>query len=344
MTVLLVLAAFAASAILAGLVRRYAIAHAVVDIPNERSSHSSPTPRGGGLAIAAVALIGIVALSATGQLSPRVAIALGGGGLVVAAVGWVDDRRDLPAWPRLAAHVGAAVWLVAWLGGMPSLTVGAEAVPLGFFGSLLAVLGVTWFTNLYNFMDGIDGIAAVEAVVAGTAGGLLLAARQPSLGLVSLLLAAGAAGFLAWNWPPARLFMGDVGSGFLGFLFAGIALASENAGAAPALLWFLLLGPFFADATITLIRRMARGQRWSAPHRTHAYQRAVQSGWSHGGVSVVVGALSAAGGVLAWLILQHPALLAPSLAFAAAFLAAVYGVVERRRPMPGGEISSDQLR
>lgn len=344
MIVLLVLAAFGTSAILAGLVRRYAIAHAVVDIPNERSSHSAPTPRGGGLAIAAVALVGIMALAAAGQLSPRVAIALGGGGLLVAAVGWVDDRRDLPAWPRLAAHIAAAGWLVAWLGGMPALTIGAEAVHLGFFGSLLAVLGVTWFVNLYNFMDGIDGIAAVEAVVAGTAGALLLATRQPSLGLVSLLLAAGSAGFLAWNWPPARLFMGDVGSGFLGFLFAGIALASENAGAVPALLWFVVLGPFFVDATITLTRRMARGQRWSAPHRTHGYQRAVQSGWSHGLVSVAVGAMSAAGGVLAWLVLQRPSLLAPSMALSAAVLAAVYGAVEWRRPMPGKEKASDHLQ
>ena len=341
MTILLVLAAFAASALLAGLVRRYAITHAVVDIPNERSSHSAPTPRGGGLAIAAVALVGIAALAIAGQLAPRVAVALGGGGLLVAAVGWVDDRRDLPAWPRLAAHVGASVWLVAWLGGMPALTVGAGAVQLGFFGSLLAVLGVTWFTNLYNFMDGIDGIAAVEAVVAGTAGALLLAAREPSLGLVSLLLAAGAAGFLAWNWPPASLFMGDVGSGFLGFLFAGLALASENAGTVPALLWFVLLGPFFADATITLTRRMAGGQRWSAPHRTHAYQRAVQSGWSHGQVSAAVGALSAAGGVLAWLVLQRPAMLPALLAFTAAALGAVYVAVERRRPMPGKEAPSD---
>jgi hypothetical protein len=232
MTVLLVLAAFAASAILAGLVRRYAIAHAVVDIPNERSSHSSPTPRGGGLAIAAVALIGIVALSAAGQLSPRAAIALGGGGLVVAAVGWVDDRRDLPAWPRLAAHVGAAVWLVAWLGGMPSLTVGAEAVPLGFFGSLLAVLGVTWFTNLYNFMDGIDGIAAVEAVVAGTAGGLLLAARQSSLGLVSLLLAAGAAGAALAPVAPMWLLLVAVvlvGTGYAGCQVFPLAMLPDAA-------------------------------------------------------------------------------------------------------------------
>jgi Fuc2NAc and GlcNAc transferase len=343
-TVILVLTAFVTSAMLAGLVRRYALAHAVVDVPNERSSHLAPTPRGGGLAIALVVSAGLALLGLAGRLPPRVALALAGGGCLVAGVGWLDDRRGLRAPVRLVVHVAAAVWTVGWLGGMPALTVGTGALHLGAGGALLAVLGLAWFTNLYNFMDGIDGVAAVEAVVVGTAGALLLAPRQASLGLVCLLLAAAAAGFLVWNWPPARLFMGDVGSGFLGFLFAGIAVASENAGALPALLWIVLLAPFFTDATVTLLRRMARGERWYAPHRTHAYQRAVQAGWTHGRVTAAVGALSGACALLVWLVMRHPVLLGSVLAIVAVALGALYVAVERWRPMPSRSHEGDHRR
>ena len=344
MTILLVLGVFAATAALAGLVRRYALTHSVVDVPNERSSHATPTPRGGGLAIVAVALITIAALAVTGRMTPHTAIGLAGGGLLVALVGWVDDKRDLRALVRIAAHTAAATWTVAWLGGMPSLTVGPDAVTLGFGGALLAILGIVWGTNLYNFMDGIDGLAAVEAVVVGTAGALLLASRQSALGLLGLVLAAAAAGFLVWNWPPAQLFMGDVGSGFLGFSLAAIGVAGENAGAMPALLWILLLGPFFADATITLLRRMRRGERWYAAHRSHAYQRAVQAGWSHGQVTVVVAILTALCAGLAWVVLLQPGWLGPALGGAAAGLSAVYFAVERVRPMEAAGFESDRSR
>jgi Fuc2NAc and GlcNAc transferase len=328
-------AAFLASAGLSGLVRRYALARSLLDVPNERSSHSVPTPRGGGLAIALVVLAGLVLLATAGQVAPRTAVALGGGGALVAAVGWLDDRRrGLPASVRLMAHAAAAVWTIAWLRGMPHLTVGAGAVSLGFGGALLAVLGIVWLTNLYNFMDGIDGLASGEAVTVGVLGALLLAPREPSLALVALLLAAAAAGFLVWNWAPARLFMGDVGSGFIGFLFGGLALASENAHALPAVLWLILLGPFFMDATITLLRRIARGERWYAGHRTHAYQRAVLGGWSHRRVTATVAALSAALGLLGSLVTRNPALLGPLLAAAAGGLGVLYLAIERWHPMP----------
>jgi Fuc2NAc and GlcNAc transferase len=328
-------AAFAASAGLSGLVRRYALARSLLDVPNERSSHSVPTPRGGGLAIALVVLAGLALLATAGQVAPRTAVALGGGGALVAAVGWLDDRRrGLPASVRLVAHAAAAVWTIAWLRGMPQLTVGAGAVSLGLGGALLAVLGIVWLTNLYNFMDGIDGLASGEAVTVGVAGALLLGPREPSLALLALLLASAAAGFLIWNWPPARLFMGDVGSGFIGFLFGGLALASENAHALPALLWLVLLGPFFMDATITLLRRIARGERWYAGHRTHAYQRAVQGGWSHRLVTITVATLSAALGVLGSLVIRHSALLGPVIAAAAGGLGVLYLAIERRHPMP----------
>jgi len=325
--------AFLASAGLAGLVRRYALARSLLDMPNERSSHSVPTPRGGGLAIVVVVLIGLVSLAMTGWLEPRLAAALAGGGGMVAAVGWLDDRRGVPAVGRLTVHAAAAAWGVAWLGGLPELTVGTGSVHLGLAGSLLAGLAILWATNLYNFMDGIDGLAAAEAVIVGLVGALLLSRREPSLALVAILILAAAAGFLLWNWPPARLFMGDVGSGFLGFLFGGLALASENARALPALVWLVLLGPFFVDATVTLIRRMVRGERWLTAHRSHAYQRFVQAGWSHGRVTGVVIGLSAALGLLGSVAIRNPALLGVVLASAAGVLGAVYVAAERWRPM-----------
>src|SRR5689334_7029386 len=158
-TILLGTIAFLASAGLAALVRRYALSHALLDIPNERSSHSVPTPRGGGLATAAVVLAGLAILERAHLIVPRIAIGLFGGGLLVAVVGWLADRREVRPSLRILAHVAAAAWTVAWLGGMPSLTISAGSAHLGLGGTVLAMLGIVWLTNLYNFMDGIDGLA-----------------------------------------------------------------------------------------------------------------------------------------------------------------------------------------
>ncbi len=242
-----------ASAAGTALVRRLAIQHAVLDVPNERSLHAAPTPRGGGIAIAAVSLVAIALLGLTGTVAPRTAIGLVGGGLVVALVGWLDDLRGVRPRTRLVCHIAAAIWLTAWLGGVTQLRFGSSTLALGPAGWVVAVLGITWMINLYNFMDGIDGLAAGEAVIVASLGGLgLLAAGQPGLGAAALIVAAASAGFLVFNWPPARIFMGDVGSGLLGFLLAGLGLASEQAGGPAALTWVLWLGVFVVDATITL--------------------------------------------------------------------------------------------
>lgn len=326
-------AAFLTSAALAGLIRRYALRHALLDLPNERSAHSAPTPRGGGLAVVLVVLLAVAALAGGGRLSPAVATALGGGG-VVAVAGWLDDRRGLPAPVRLAAHAAAAAWALYWLGGLPSLTLGTGTADLGRAGWLVGTLAIVWGINLYNFMDGIDGLAGGVAVTVGLISAGLLIERAPALALVALLASAAAAGFLVWNWPPARLFLGDVGSGFLGFLFATLAVASERSRALPAVLWLLLLGPFVADATLTLLRRMWRGDRWYAAHRSHAYQRATQAGWSHRRVTTAVLGVNLAAAALAALAARQPTLLPAALAGGGAMLATLYAVVERWRPMP----------
>jgi Fuc2NAc and GlcNAc transferase len=325
---------FIASLVLTGLVRRYTVVLSLLDYPNARSSHTEPTPRGGGLAIVLILVAGLAILAAKRIIAHDVALALLGGGALVAVAGWVDDRRGVVAPFRLAAHFAAAIWTVWWLGGMPNLIVGDHAVELGLAGSALAVLGIVWAINLYNFMDGIDGLAAGEAASVGLLGAGLLAHWNPSLAVIAALVAGCAAGFLPFNWAPARIFLGDVGSGFLGFLFAALAVASEHAGALPSLIWLLLLGVFFADATITLLRRAIRGDRWYAPHRLHAYQRAVQGGWSHAGVTGTVLGLNAVLGAMAWRVTREPGLLLPMLGAAGVLLAALYVLLERWSPMP----------
>jgi len=282
MTILWVVLGAVASGILTGAVRTYAIGKSVLDIPNHRSSHTVPTPRGGGVAIAVVVLAGTVLGWAADAVPRDFAVALIGGGAAVALTGWLDDRFRLSAAVRAAVHLVAAGWVILRLGGLPELDLGVTRVPLGAFGTVVGMLGAAWMINLYNFMDGIDGLAAGEGVLVGIIGGVLLTmSGEPGLALVALLTAAACAGFLWWNWHPARIFMGDVGSGFLGIVFATLAVASENRSAVPLLLWVVLLGVFIFDATVTLVRRVLRRERWYEAHRSHAYQRAVQAGRSH---------------------------------------------------------------
>jgi Fuc2NAc and GlcNAc transferase len=327
-------AAAVAAWLLTAAVRRFALAHAVLDVPNQRSAHRVPTPRGGGLAIAAVSLGGTIAAGIGGLVPGRVALALVGGGALVAVVGWLDDRRGLSVAARATAHAAAAAWAVACLRGLPVLDVGAGSLSLGPLGALAALIGIVWGINLYNFMDGIDGLAGGEAVLVGAAGGgLLLLDGAAGLAFVSFLLAAASAGFLVWNWSPARLFMGDVGSGLLGYLFAVLALASERSGAVPALVWVLLLGVFVFDATVTLLRRAVRGERWYAAHASHAYQRAVRAGRTHARVTTAVLGLGLVLAALATLAVGRPAALPLSLLTGAAVLTTAYVGVERHLPM-----------
>jgi Fuc2NAc and GlcNAc transferase len=291
--------------VLTGVVRRWALARGRMDVPNERSSHVVPTPRGGGLAIAFVVLVPLLAGTLAGLIPLRVGVALLGGGAMVGVIGWLDDCYSLHARPRLAVHLAAAAWTLGWLGGFPRLDVGAGSVFMGVAGWLVAALGIVWAVNFYNFMDGIDGIAGGEAVSVGAAGGVLLfLAGAPDLAWISLLVAGASLGFLLWNWQPARIFMGDVGSGLLGYLFAALAVASENRGAVPMLVWVLLLGVFVVDATLTLVRRAMEGEAVFNAHRKHAYQRAVQAGWSHARVSALVLMLNAVLAGLAFLAMR----------------------------------------
>lgn len=285
--------------LLTAALRRYAVARSLLDIPNARSSHAVPTPRGGGLAIVVSFLAALPVLGLAGALPWTVLWALLGAGALVALVGFLDDHDHLAAGWRLLAHFAAAAWVLAWLGGVPPVILfGVAATDLGPFAAVLAALYLVWLLNLYNFMDGIDGIAGVEAICVCAGGGALyVLAGLPDLALTPLVLAAATAGFLAWNFPPARIFMGDAGSGFLGLMLGALSL--QAAWVAPSLLWswVILLGVFVVDATLTLLRRLARGERVYQAHRSHAYQHAARRLGRHRPVTLMVGAIN-----LLWLL------------------------------------------
>ena len=295
---------FGIAALGTGLLRRYAIARSVMDIPNERSSHTVPTPRGGGVAIVVAFLAGGLVLRALGHVDDRTWIAVSGAGLIVAIVGFIDDHRHVDARWRLLAHFAAAAWGLAWIGGLPPVELAGRTVDLGIAGDVLSAIGVVWLLNLYNFMDGIDGIAATEACTV-CLGALVLATIDPrAAGTIPLvaLLAISAFGFLVWNFPPARIFMGDAGSGFLGTVLGMLAITA--AGNSPRMLWgwFILLGVFVVDATVTLLRRAQRGERLSQAHRSHAYQHAARRRGGHRPVTLAVAAINL-GWLLPWAVL-----------------------------------------
>lgn len=268
---------------------RYAHARRVLDIPNARSSHTVPTPRGGGVAIVVSFLVASAALAATMNLfGPTIIVLLGAGGLV-ALVGFIDDHRHLAARWRLLAHFVAAAWVLMWLGAPPPMELFGLTFDQGLVGGSLAAIYLVWLLNLYNFMDGIDGIAGAEAICVCLGGALLSAFNgQPSLAVMPVLLAAAVVGFLWWNFPPARIFMGDSGSGFLGIVLGIFSIQAVSVSLDLFLSWLILLGVFIVDATWTLLRRLLRGMRIYEAHRSHAYQHAARRFGRHLPVTLCV--------------------------------------------------------
>ncbi len=293
-----------AALICCGVYRRQALRWQLFDVPNARSSHTEPTPRGGGIGIYLAMLVGVTAMGWSGSSSYLMIVA---GILVV--TGALDDSYGLSVGLRLPLYTLActlSIWLLLW------------PLPLWLFIS--AVLYVLWILNLFNFMDGIDGIAASEAIFAAAAAGLLALYNGADWHYVQLclLLAAACAGFLYWNWSPARLFMGDAGSIAIGFLLAMLSLLGQASGALPLLCWLILLAVFIADATVTLLWRGATGQAVTQAHSLHLYQRLARHWSSHSRVVLLMLAYN-----LLWLLpLALLALLWPTWAWVA--LAAAY--------------------
>jgi UDP-N-acetylmuramyl pentapeptide phosphotransferase/UDP-N-acetylglucosamine-1-phosphate transferase len=307
LTILLFTSTLAASWLGVALFRRWSLARDLLDVPNERSSHSAPTPRGGGLVIVLVCLLGYLAI----HLIFAVPFSKGYfiGALMVAVVSWLDDLYSLPFWSRLMVHVTAAGVLVAelgvWQGAVlyPSLEVNFGMV----LGGILTIGWVVWLLNAYNFMDGIDGIAALQAVVTGVAWAIfgLYFHLQGSF-LFAGVVACVSLGFLLHNWQPAKIFMGDVGSAFLGFTLAAMPLlfgaeTQQRIAVLPTIavlfVWF-----FVFDTIFTLLRRAVNRERVWEAHRSHLYQRMVISGLSHRDVTLIyalAAALLAASALLA---------------------------------------------
>lgn len=278
------------SAVLTWVVRRLALAHNFLSYPNERSSHVRPTAQGGGAAIVVVATMTFTVLAVIGKISIADFGVLVGGGLAVAALGLIDDWRKLSTHVRLAFHFVVASWAMLCLGGLPAVLIDEYLFSFGWVGYPLGVMGIVWSLNLFNFMDGIDGIAASEAAFVSIAGVLVLAAGNLTAGipLAGLALGAASCGFLFWNWPPASIFLGDVGSGYLGYSLACLSIIAARDNPV-ALFVFVILGAVFViDATVTFVRRIARHERYDVGHRTHAYQQWSRRWGSHRSVTSVV--------------------------------------------------------
>jgi Fuc2NAc and GlcNAc transferase len=316
-------------------VRRYALNRGLVDVPNERSSHSIPTPRGAGVAIV-ISFTGCMPLLwMQGALSIDALFALSGAGLGIAFVGFWDDHRSLPPHWKLVAHFIAAVWVLTWLDGMPPVSLGGLTVPADWLRNALAVLYVVWLLNLYNFMDGIDGIASIEAMTVALGGALLYAIAAPDTMYWTLpaLLLASVAGFLSWNFPQASVFMGDAGSGFLGITLAALSIQAAWISEELFWAWVILLGVFVVDATMTLSRRVLRGERYSLAHRSHAYQRAARRLGAHKPVSLTVGAINLIW-LLPWGLLVGLGYCDPALGLFTAYLPLVVAAICLRAGAP----------
>ena len=288
----LVLPAVAAWAFIAW-ARRARFAERLADRPNERSLHEVPRPRVGGLGVVLAALPFVAAF---GDEPLRIAA---GCAALLCAVSLADDVRSLPALPRLAAHFAAAGIAVVAIAGNAGWPIAVMAA---------AALAIAWMTDLYNFMDGADGLAGGMAVIGFGAFALAAGVASP-LGIAALALASASIGFLAWNFPPARVFLGDAGSIPLGFLAGALGLDGVAAGAWPA--WFpaVVFAPFVIDASVTVLRRLFRGERIWRAHRSHYYQRLVLAGWSHRRLALCAYGVMATGVAVAFAAARASAML-----------------------------------
>lgn len=292
----LLLAAVLLSFLLTRIVMRIAEQRRLLDVPNERSSHAHPVARGGGVAIVLAFFTGMLIATFSGVSdSQLLAVILGGGGLV-ALIGLVDDVRDVSAAWRLALQVLSALWALYWLGGVPDVLLPGAPTALI---QVLGIVSIVWLINLYNFMDGIDGLAGIETVTVCLGGIVLYACKRPddTAWIPAAMLLTSTAGFLAWNYPPARIFLGDAGSGFLGFLMAVLCIRAAHMDSALFWAWLILLGVFIVDSFVTLVRRTIRRQQLREAHRSHAYQFASRKYRGHAVVSLAVAAIN-----LAWLL------------------------------------------
>ncbi|MAC83428.1 MAG: glycosyl transferase [Arcobacter sp.] len=255
-------------------IKNYAIKKSLVAVVNERSSHTVPTPHGGGIAIAVTWFVGLFYLYFSNEIESTLFYALLVG-IIISIVSFFDDIYELSAKFRLIVQSIVAILGISIIGGFDSIYLGFFSIENQLITSIFAFLLIVWFINLYNFLDGINGYAGSEAVFLGLAGFILFGGGH------FLVLVVAVLGFLFWNYGNAKIFMGDVGSTLLGYNIAIYTLYYANVESLNLWLWMILFGVFLFDATITLFRRKLNNENISQAHKKHAYQRLNQSGWSH---------------------------------------------------------------
>ncbi|WP_323596059.1 MraY family glycosyltransferase [Aliarcobacter butzleri] len=255
-------------------IKNYMIKRSLVASVNERSSHTVPTPHGGGIAIAITWFIGLFYLFFIGQIEENLFYALLFGA-VISIVSFFDDIYELSPKLRLIIQAIVAIGGLYFLGGFETLTFGIFDIQNPIFTNIFAFFMIIWFINLYNFLDGINGYAGSEALFLAVAGFILFGGNH------FLVLAVAVLGFLYWNWNKAKIFMGDVGSTLLGYNIAIFTIYYANQEPTNFWIWIILFGVYWFDATLTLIRRKLNKERLSLAHKKHAYQRLTQVGWSH---------------------------------------------------------------
>lgn len=275
-----------------GYMRHYALKKNIIDNPNERSSHSVPTPRGGGVAVVCSYLLALAVLIYSQQLTVHIGLTLMVAGFVIALLGFLDDHGHINSMLRLAIHFLVAIGAVISLGGFAEVTI-FNGVQLGFIANIVAVLFLVWLLNLYNFMDGINGIASIEAITTTASMAMLYYVLNTSLNSDLLwLLAACVFGFLLWNFPKAKIFMGDACSGFLGLTLGILALIALKENLVLFCAWIICLGVFVVDATYTLIKRVLSGYKMYDAHRSHSYQILSRKLGSHTPVTLAIAAIN----------------------------------------------------
>ncbi|WP_434581406.1 glycosyltransferase family 4 protein [Sulfurimonas sp. NW15] len=289
---------FLLSFMLTYFIKNYAIEKSLVAEVNERSSHTVPTPHGGGIAIAVTWFVGLSYLFFRGEIVSSLYYALMAG-VVLAVVSYLDDLYELSPKVRLVTQSSVAVGGLMALGGLGSLDFWLFSIENQLVANIIAFVAIIWFINLYNFLDGIDGYAGSEAVFLGIAGFLLFG------GVHFLVLIVSVLGFLVWNWHRAKIFMGDVGSTLLGYTVAIFAIYYANQDAVNLWIWIILFGVFWFDATYTLVKRYLNGERLLVAHKKHLYQRLTQAGFSHDRVVFMAMGANMVLFVLAYFISRH---------------------------------------
>lgn len=303
---------------------KMAIKKNIYDIPNNRSLHKIPTPRGGGLAVAITWYLGVIYLFIISSIDECLFYALLCG-LPLSIIGFSDDILNLRPLIRFIAQIICSGLALYFLGGLKSFSIFTTDLELYVF-NILVFFAILWSINLFNFLDGIDGYIGSEIVFIGVAS---FALSGDQLGL---LLSASTLGFLIWNWPKAKIFMGDVGSTFLGFTVAILAIYHQNNHIISIWVWLILTSVFWFDATVTLFRRIINKEKLSEAHRKHVYQRAVQSGFSHKQTTVGAMFCNLIGFGLAWTAHQYSEYSIIILSFDLVLLFCVMKYIDKKMP------------